>query len=365
MTCQEVRVSEKLSEAHTLPAWLYTNPDVLEVEKREIFMKTWQYAGHISQVERPGDYFTVEVADKPIIVTRAADGEIRAFYNVCTHRAAKLVEGAGNKNLFSCPYHAWTFRLDGSLHKAPNMKGVEKFNHQDFCLKAVNLEVQASFIFVNLDPNARPMAEVYSGLFEGFKRYSFENLKKARVVETICKSNWKIGIDNYLECDHCPIIHKAFVQRLEMEDYEIEIHDNYCYQGAPLKGMAGDAFDLGQGGRYYWLYPNMWFSSDPGVANLSVHQSIPIDHQTTKYIYTTFLRTESIGKEEEELFANDDILRKEDRDICEIVQRGMETGAYTQGRFSLTENSVHHFHLLLQNALQDVLPLPKAIASHK
>ncbi|MFM1651018.1 aromatic ring-hydroxylating oxygenase subunit alpha [Brevibacillus sp. B_LB10_24] len=362
MAHTDVRVSQKLSEAHTLPAWLYTNPEVLEIEKREIFCKTWQYAGHISQVQRPGDYVTIEVADRPIVITRANDGEVRAFYNVCTHRASKLVEGEGHKSLFTCPYHAWTFRLDGTLHKASNMKGVENFHEKDFCLKPVRLEIQESFIFVNLDPNARPMSEVFGGLFEGLKKFRFENFKKSRVVETICHSNWKIGIDNYLECDHCPIIHKAFVQKLEMEDYEISIFDRYCYQGAPLKNVAADNFDLGQGGRYYWLYPNMWMSSDPGPANLSIHQSIPIDHKTTKYVYTTFLLDE-VGKEAEELFAYDDILRKEDRDICEVVQKGLETGAYTQGRFSLTENCVHHFHLLLQDDLQNVLPLPQKAAS--
>jgi len=354
----DVRVSERLAEAHTLPAWLYTDPDVLEVEKRLIFSKTWQYVGHTSQLQQPGDYFTVEVVDRPIIVVRGQDGQIRAFYNVCTHRASKLVEGQGNASIFSCPYHAWTFQLDGSLHRAPNMKGVENFDPKDFCLKPVRLEVQESFIFVNLNPNARPMSEVFAGLFEGFKKFGFANFKRARVVETICRANWKVGIDNYLECDHCPIIHKEFVRKLEMEDYEISIFDNYSYQGAPLKGQNADNFPVGKGGRYYWLFPNMWFSSDPGPANISIHQSIPIDYRTTKYIYTTFLMEGTDEKEAEALFAYDDVLRKEDRDICEMVQKGLETGAYTQGRFSLTENCVHHFHLLVQNALQEALDLP-------
>jgi phenylpropionate dioxygenase-like ring-hydroxylating dioxygenase large terminal subunit len=228
----DVRVSEKLSEAYTLPAWLYTNPDVLEAEKKEIFSKTWQYVGHVTEVQGPGDYITTEVADKPIIIARGNDGVVRAFYNVCTHRGSKL------------------------------------------------------------------------------------------------------------------------------DDYEVSILDKHIYQGVPLKGITGDQYELGKGGRYYWLYPNMWFSFDPGPANVSIHQSIPIDHKTTKYIYTTFLMNETRTKEEEELFAMDLVVRKEDLDICEVVQKGLDTGAYTQGRFSLTENCVHHFHLLVQEALQEVLPLP-------
>ncbi|MGZ4159690.1 MAG: aromatic ring-hydroxylating oxygenase subunit alpha, partial [Neobacillus sp.] len=104
MNKEEVRVSENLGEAHTLPSWLYTKPEVLEVEKREIFCKTWQYVGHSSQLRNSGDYFTTEVADRPIIVSHGQDGEIRAFYNVCSHRGAKLVEGEGNKAVFTCPY---------------------------------------------------------------------------------------------------------------------------------------------------------------------------------------------------------------------------------------------------------------------
>jgi phenylpropionate dioxygenase-like ring-hydroxylating dioxygenase large terminal subunit len=358
LTHPDVRVSETLSQAYTLPAWLYTDPAVLEVEKKEIFSKTWQYVGHISQVQRPGDYFTAEVADKPVIIARGNDDVVRAFYNVCTHRAAKLVEGEGNKSLFTCPYHAWTFHTDGRLNKAPNMKGVEHFHHEDFCLKPIRLEIQESFIFVNLDPGAQPMSAVFGDLFEGFKRFRFENLKKVRVVETVCKANWKVGIDNYLECDHCPTVHKSLVQKLDMEHYEVRISQHYIYQGVPLKGKSADQFALGQGGRYYWLYPNMWFSFDPGPANVSVHRSIPIDHKTTRYVYTTFLMNETMTKEEEELFAIDLDVRREDLEICEVVQKGLDTGAYTQGRFSLTENCVHHFHLLIQEALQGVLSLP-------
>lgn len=350
------KVSEKLSEAHTLPSWLYTKPEVLEIEKREIFSKTWQYAGHISQFQKSGDFITTEVADRPIIITKGKDGEIRAFYNVCSHRASKLVEGEGNKSILVCPYHAWSYHLDGSLNKAPNMNGVENFDPQDFCLKKVKLEVFESFIFVNLDPNAPSMSTQFPGLFDHVKKYNLENLNRIRVKETICRSNWKIGIDNYLECDHCSIVHKALVSKVDMNQYEYVMNDFYSYQATPLKGLNSD-FALGQGGRYYWLYPNTWFSFDPGPPNLSIHQSIPIDHKTTKYVYTTFFMTEEITKEEEELMAIDYLVRKEDLDICETVQKGIETGAYSQGRFSLTENLVHHFHLLLQKDLENVLPI--------
>ncbi|MBX9974736.1 aromatic ring-hydroxylating dioxygenase subunit alpha [Cytobacillus firmus] len=359
---KEVRVSNTLSEAHTLPSWIYTDPKVLEAEKREIFRKTWQYAGHMSQVSKPGDYFTTDVADRPIIISHGQDGELRAFYNVCSHRASKLAEGEGNKAVFTCPYHAWTYRTDGSLLKAPNMKGCDHFDHQEFCLKTIKLEIMHSFIFVNLNPDAVSMKVQYPDLFKHVAKYDLDSLNRVSVKETICRSNWKIGIDNYLECDHCSIVHKTLVSKLDMKQYEMTMSDYYSYQGTPLKGKNLN-FELGQGGRYYWLYPNTWFSFDPGPANLSIHQSKPIDSKTTKYVYTTFFLGDEITEEEKELMEMDELVRKEDLDICEMVQTGMETGAYSQGRFSLTENLVHHFHLMIQRDLEEVLPLPKDTAA--
>ena len=345
-----VRVSGKLSEAHTLPAWLYTDPEVLKVEQKEIFEKSWQYVGHISEFKKVGDYITTEIVGKSIFVTLGNDGEIRAFYNVCSHRAAKLVEGEGNKKVIVCPYHAWSYKLDGSLHRAPNMNGVENFDEKAFCLHDVRLEIFESFIFVNLDPDAESMTSLFNGLFEQVKKYDLSQFNKIRVKETICYSNWKIGIDNYLECDHCPGVHKSLVSKVDMKQYEAILYDNFVYQGTPLKGQTND-FELGNGGRYYWLYPNMWFSFDPGPPNVSIHRSIPIDHKTTKYVYTTFFSNDTISKEEEELMAVDEDVRREDKEICEVVQQGIETGVYKQGRFSLTENCVHHFHLIMQKRL--------------
>ncbi|OCA81640.1 Rieske (2Fe-2S) protein [Bacillus sp. FJAT-27225] len=358
MDGKDFRVSEKLSEAHTLPSWLYTNPEVLKVEKEAIFGRTWQYVAHLSQLDKPGDFITAEIAGKPIIVNRGSDGVIRAFYNVCSHRAAKLVEGEGNKAVFTCPYHAWSYRNDGSLLRAPNMGGCENFHHEDFCLKTIKTEIVHSFVFINLDPNAPSMKSQFPNLFKHTEKFGLGNLKRTRVKETICRSNWKVGIDNYLECDHCSLVHKTLVSKLDMKQYEMEMYDYYSYQGTPLKGKGSD-FGMGEGGRYYWLYPNTWFSFDPGPANLSIHQSIPIDHKTTKYVYTTFFMQDEMTEEEEELLKMDDLVRKEDLDICEVVQKGLETGAYTQGRFSLTENLVHHFHLILQKDLETILPLAK------
>ena len=195
----EVRVSENISEANTLPSWLYTKPEVLEVENREIFSKTWQYVGHISQFNKPGDYITTEVANRPIIISYGKDEKIRAFYNVCSHRASRLVEGDGNKAVFTCPYHAWSFRLDGSLNRAPNMKGVQNFNEEEFCLKKIKLEIFQSFIFVNLNPNASSMSSQFPDLFKHVRQHDLGSLKKhvsrKRFANLTGKLEWIITLN--------------------------------------------------------------------------------------------------------------------------------------------------------------------------
>lgn len=352
MKSLEMKVHENVAKSYTLPASLYTTSDALDWERRKIFNKTWHFAGHISQVAKAGDYFTIEVEGESILISRAQDGELRAFYNVCLHRASKLAEGSGNKKVLTCPYHAWTYHLDGKLNKAPNFKGVEDFNPDHFCLKQVRIEVQTSFIFVNLDLDAPSMSHVFGSLFESVKHFDYASLKLARVKEDIVPCNWKVTVDNYLECDHCPVIHKGFVNTLDMDNYEITTFENYSYQGVPLRGGSDRPEEMGQNGRYYFIYPNMWLSMNPGLPNVSINQSIPIDHQTTRVVYSTYFLNPEPSKEQDDFYQFLDQVRDEDFVICKEVQRGLQSRAYTQGRFSLTENCVHHFHRLVQNSLE-------------
>ncbi|HEY9577059.1 MAG TPA: Rieske (2Fe-2S) protein, partial [Pseudobacillus sp.] len=141
---------------------LYTDPKVLDKEMDLIFSKSWQLVGHVSQLEKPGSFFTTEVAKEPIIVVRGQDEVIRAFYNVCPHRATKLEPSEeGKKKILQCGYHGWTFKLDGKLNKAPNFRGEDAACVQDACLRAVRMEIMESLIFVNLDDNAKPLSESY------------------------------------------------------------------------------------------------------------------------------------------------------------------------------------------------------------
>jgi phenylpropionate dioxygenase-like ring-hydroxylating dioxygenase large terminal subunit len=357
---QEVKVSEKLSEASALPARLYTTPQVLQEEIEKIFLKTWQYVGNVNQVKEQGDYFTCEVAQERLIIIRDKDDQVKAFYNVCPHRGGKLADGSGNRKILQCPYHGWTFKTDGSLNKAPNFQGVENFDPADFCLQSVNLSIQEPFIFVNLDPQAAPIEETVETMFKENDNYQLGSLKKARTIQYTMKANWKLVVDNFLECYHCAVAHPGLVAVLDMPNYTTVTRKFHSVQGAPVKSTGpsqpyGAAENINeaevQEGRYYWLWPNMMLNIYPGPGNMSTNQVIPIDHETTLAVYEFYFKDENPTKEQEELIKFIDQVQQEDITICEYVQKGYKSRAYNQGRYALNENGVHHFHLLMQNAL--------------
>jgi len=223
MAYNTVENASKRTFERTLTYDKYTDPKVLEKEIELVFSKSWQLVGHVSQLEKIGAFFTTEVANEPIIVTRGQDEVIRAFYNVCPHRATKLEKSeSGKKKILQCAYHGWTFKLDGQLNKAPNFKGEDAACVQDACLRSVRMEILESLIFVNLDDNAKPLSESYGDFFDRLSKYPFlSELKRTNQKTRVIKANWKAFIDNYLECDHCHVAHPSFVAALDMDDYQI------------------------------------------------------------------------------------------------------------------------------------------------
>src|SRR6516162_9388797 len=153
------RIESDIARAWTLPSTLYTDSTVFAAERERIFARTWQVVGHASQVTNPGDYFTTEILGEPLVFVRGNEGQLRGFYNVCRHRAGPPAEGCGSRKLFRCGYHGWTYGLDGSLISATEIDGVQGFRTEDFALMPVRTEEWFNFVFVNLDPNARPLRE--------------------------------------------------------------------------------------------------------------------------------------------------------------------------------------------------------------
>ena len=187
--------------SYTLPARFYTDPAIHEAEKPAIFYRTWHYAGHASQVEKIGDYFCFELNGESLFCIRDRDGEIKVHYNVCQHRAHELLRGEGNAKLIVCPYHAWTYELSGQLRSGPNIKAVPGFDRGEICLTSVRVEDFCGFLFVNLDPDAKPMDEWFPGAREELASYvpNILDLTPIEYVEVFEKTNWKVSVENYSE----------------------------------------------------------------------------------------------------------------------------------------------------------------------
>jgi len=351
----------------TMPARFYVNDDIYEMEKEAIFYRSWHYAGHVSQVAEPRSYFTTRIHDQNIFVARGRDNELRAFYNVCAHRGHELLEGAGRKPVITCPYHAWAFDFDGTLVNARNSENVDGFNKCDFALKPVTLEVFCGMVMINLDPNARPFAEDYAGLEEEIRQYmpSVGDLSLAQRDTFDVAANWKVLVDNFLECYHCAPAHKDFVDLVNMDTYRTITHKRYSSQcaAAPLTtNSKAYSFEVGEvdfGYAGFFVWPNITIWIYPGEANLSVLQMNPaapertIEYQdwfTPGGVLSPQLRDAAVYQK--------DVLQPEDIGLCESVQRGLKSKAYNQGRFivdagrtELSEHAVHHFQKMVLDAL--------------
>ena len=208
---------EEPGSSYTLPSYLYTDPDVYEVEKEKIFYRTWQYVAPTCFFKEPGDYITVQICDQNLFVMMGSDNELRAFYNVCQHRAHELLpKGSGNvSKLIVCPYHAWAFSREGALRGAPRTKQRPGFNKADFSLKQARLEVFLNCAFINLDADATPLSEQAGDLEQDVRRQlpyfdQLDNPVAGLLGETYIKAGWKVVVDNYVECYHCDHAHPAF-----------------------------------------------------------------------------------------------------------------------------------------------------------
>ncbi len=334
---------------HTLPYKKYADPQVFELERKSIFQNSWILAGHTSQVENIGDFFTIEIAGQPLIISRDKNNQLNAFYNICPHRGSRVEKSEqGNKKIFVCSYHGWTFHLDGTLNRAPNFDTADLGAHS--CMRPVLLEVCQSMIFINLNPNARPMKETYEQWATRLDQYKFlGSLKKVRVSERIIEANWKAIIDNYLECDHCKLAHPAFSKTFDMKNYHIDLYDNFSCQYSRLTNKKKEEQEHAN---FYWIWPNLMLSVYPGEAgNMTTSQILPLAPDKTLAIYSYYFKSDEINAEQEELIRFVDQVREEDFGLVESLQKAFHTNAFDRGIYSPTEYAIKYFHGLYENAM--------------
>ena len=351
----------------TMPARFYTDPEIYHLEKEGIFYNSWCYVGHTSQLKDVGHYITIKIHEQNIFIIKTKTGELKAFYNVCLHRGHELLSGDGKTNIIVCPYHAWAYDFDGNLKAARNSENVAGFNKCDFTLKHVQLEVFCGMVFINLDDQAAPLKSITGDLEKEIRAYcpKVEELVFAQRDRYEVKSNWKVMVDNFLECYHCHVAHKDFVDLVDMDSYRTETKGLYSAQisDAP-KSVNNKAFkfekgdvDFGYAGWFLW--PNLTIWIYPGEANMSILQMNPDGVEGTIEFQDWFIPSETPSEQlRDAMTYQKEVLQPEDISLCESVQKGLKSKGYNQGRFmvdtgktELSEHAVHHFQNMVMQSV--------------
>lgn len=322
-----------LAEASTIPSTWYFDPRVADLETRTVFSNSWQVAARSEQLDKPGQYVTCDVAGEPIVVVNG-DGVSRAFFNVCRHHAAAVMTApAGDASELRCPYHGWTYALDGQLKSAPDLGAVCNFDRGTMGLAPIELRRWHRWLLVALNAEPSPMPpldELDLSPYRWFERRHY-----------LLDCNWKVFVDNYLDGGyHVPHLHQGLDRSLDYSEYRIDLGERSCLQSSPFAG----------GGRalYYWIYPNFMLNVYPTAMDTNL--VIPRGLRQTEVIFDFFFTdvSEQARPRNEASVAASEEIQNEDVGICASVQRGLASRAYDKGRLSVRrEGGEHLFHRLL------------------
>ena len=349
-----------LADAFTIPAGYYVDDRITELENKTVFSRSWQVAGRTDQVAKPGQYLTARIAGEPIVVVRDKEGILRAFFNVCRHHAAAVMtEPCGEASILRCPYHGWSYGLDGSLKGVPEFAGVQNFQPAQNGLVPVHVDVWENFVFVHLAPPAQSLKEFLGKLVGDVAPLNLTKLHFFERRSWTLACNWKVFVDNYLDGGyHVPHLHKGLSSILDYLQYTIENEGRYCLQSSPMVASDEDAATgatrKGDRARYYWLYPNFMFNRYEGY--LDTNLVLPIDTDHCEVIFDFYLADVSEAAREinRQSVSVGNRVQDEDIGICEAVQRGLKSRAYGAGRLSVRREAGEHlFHRLLAADLKN------------
>lgn len=346
-----------------LPGHVYTDPELLRRELETVFTSTWQLVGHVGQLRADGDYLTATVGDQGVIVIRHA-GEVRAMYNVCQHRGHELLtEESGNAGVIVCPYHAWTYDTAGRLVHA------RRADVGPICVPGIRVESLGGFLFVNLDPDAVGLDEYVPGVAEELAALEPDaaNRVLSRTNTVVIEANWKLAIENYNECYHCPNVHTAFTSGVVARNsYRISSEGACVRHTARASARAAyrreDADD-----RYgsFFVWPVSSIQCYPGRI-LNTFRWVPLAVDATLLIRQWWFEQETPSAEQQEVVDLDwDTTVAEDLSLLASVQRGMRSRGYHPGPLVLdpsgvadtnSENPVLHLQHLAAAARRGVTP---------
>ena len=362
-----VKPREVMPEAaRTLPARYYTDRSYFDREMQQLFARMWVCAGRTEQIDAPGRFFVRELLGEPIIITATRDLRVGAYYNVCRHRGTRLctdAEGTFGGSI-QCPYHAWTYDLDGRLIGAPHMDEVPHFRKEDYPLHRVNSDVWDGHIFINLDPAAAPLATQLATLPDKFRPWRMQDLRLGRRIVYDVKANWKLIIQNYNECLHCPNLHPALNKLSHYLSGENEpLQATYMGGRMDLRpgvdtlsmdGTCPRAFLPGLTPEdrrrvyYYAVFPNMLLSLHPDY--MLVHTLWPLAPDRTINICEWHFQPAELARDGFD--ASDcvdfwDMTNRQDWHVCELSQAGISSRAYTPGPYSNREDLLFAFDRLI------------------
>jgi choline monooxygenase len=341
----------------------YLDPQLLEAEQRLIFDRTWQLAGHVGSLPETGSYITCRAGSQPVLVVRDEDGALRAYRNVCRHRGSRLLSGSGQcKAAIRCRYHGWTYKLDGTMIGAPEALAYGKrLDKPTLGLLPARVEEMSGLVFVNLDPDATPLAELVGDLPARLERYRIPSLQSFAPSESDQPANWKVVADNYLEGYHVPIAHPGLMRLYDYKRYTAEVHDSYVWFEAPLRDKPSSnrlerAYQrlvqpmpgLGEEDRHTWryvfIYPNTTIDLYPDQVN--TWQLLPDGVGSTHDVSGSFRPAGSSPRTRLTQWANqrlNTLVLDEDVDLVSNVQQGLQTRGYECGPLSERERAVAWF----------------------
>ncbi|MGH3444316.1 MAG: aromatic ring-hydroxylating oxygenase subunit alpha [Nocardioidaceae bacterium] len=353
------------SERHTLPGRDYFTPEVYELDRQSIFFRNWLYAGRARRLGNPGEWMTVDVAGESVLLVRGKDGEIRGFYNVCRHRGTRLCEESQGqvRSYIRCPYHAWSYRLDGRLAGTPYIDK-EELDRDNLSLWPVHVDTWQGFVFVSLDqerpPDLRDWLASQHDKPLSFERFGIEELEVAHITVNRMEANWKIVLENYNECLHCPTVHpelvelipayrKGWVGQSDREDGGVSLADGRTSVGGdprsriPMLPGMGDA----EASSYFgaMVFPNMFLDiSGQEVLATGIYPTGPTScRMVTEYLFHPSALADP-GFDPTAVVEFNDRVSAQDNDVCERVQRGVSSRCFTHGVFPAKDAYVYAFN---------------------
>ncbi len=350
--------------ATTLNPDFYISDGTFVQELDKVFACTWQYVGHVDQIRSPGDYFVTEVAGESLLITRSADRQLNAFFNVCVHRASRVAQGTGNRQRFVCPNHGWCYDNKGKLVHANNAKNVPGMDIKNYSLTRCRIEELQGLIFVNLDSNCASLIENNADLVQDVKSSLPElaDYQFAHRTELTLQANWKIAVENFSECYHCALVHKSFFSTggsnqgggVDADTYRIQTNGIWHRHYGKIypDQQAANASNAQEEFIVWWLWPNFAVQKHPGNM-VNVRQWVPVDVDKT-YVYVDWYLPNAPTEQDKKTFSEHASgVFAEDVPIIELVHQGLKSRSYKGGPLMIDEaSSVLSEHAVL--AIQDL-----------